>query len=85
MAKLGLFNEEGVNPIPFTEIKKEMKLINISEEAINHQNPTDISYAYGGYSPIICKLVELMLRSGWKNLAKALKIIPGETLMPEKV
>lgn len=75
MSRLGLLNEEGVNNVPFTEIKKEMKLI--SEEAVNHDNPTDISYAYGGYAPICCKLVELMLRSGWKNMAKALKILPG--------
>ena len=83
MAKLGLFNEEGVNTTPFTEVKKEMKLI--TEENISHENPTDIAFAYGGYSPICPKLVELMLKSGWKNMGKALKLLPGETLMPEKI
>jgi hypothetical protein len=52
LANLGLFYETGTikDPFPYSEIKKEMKLI--SEAPINHNNPQDPSYAYGGYIPI---------------------------------
>lgn len=52
LANLGLFYESGSikEPYPFTELKKELKLI--SDSAIDHANPQDTSFAYGGYIPI---------------------------------
>jgi|JI9StandDraft_2_1071091.scaffolds.fasta_scaffold795795_1 hypothetical protein len=55
MAKLGLFCEQGASSSTFSEIRKELKLIN--EDPINHENPTDVSFAYGGYAPVCVKLV----------------------------
>lgn len=34
MARIGLFTEQGVNPSTFSEVRKELKLIN--EDPINH-------------------------------------------------
>lgn len=31
------------------------------------------------------KLVEHVLRNGWKGIPKGLKLLPGETLMPDNV
>lgn len=52
LANLGLFYESGSikEPYPFTELKKELKLI--SDSAIDHANPQDTSFAYGGYIPV---------------------------------
>jgi hypothetical protein len=53
LANLGLFFAEGSfsNTFNFSDIKKELKLI--SDSPINHENPTDTSFAYGGYTPIM--------------------------------
>ena len=53
LAKLGLFYEQGSkdNSYPFHDIKKELRLI--SDEQINHENPHDPSFAYGGYCPLL--------------------------------
>lgn len=44
-----------------------------------------MSFAYGGFAPVTVKLVEHVLRNGWKAISKGLKMIPGETLMPNSV
>ena len=53
LANLGLFSEQGSisNPYNFNDIKKQLKLI--SDTVINHENPSDTSFAYGGYTPIV--------------------------------
>lgn len=53
LANLGIFYPEGsgTTNYSFSEIKKELKLI--SDTQINHENPTDTSFAYGGYTPIM--------------------------------
>lgn len=52
LANLGLFYEAGTikEPFLYSELKKEMKLI--SDAGIDHSNPQDASFAYGGYIPI---------------------------------
>ena len=53
LARIGLFYQEGTRePVfSFNDIKKELRLIN--DDSINHENPTDPSFAYGGYCPIL--------------------------------
>lgn len=53
IANMGLFYEAGSvkEPYPFIDLKKELKLI--SDAAIDHTNPQDASFAYGGYIPIV--------------------------------
>ena len=55
----------------------------ISENPINHENPNDTSFAYGGYIPVTTKLVEGAIKGGWRNMTRALKMLPGEFGMPE--
>lgn len=53
LSRIGLFYEQGSRDFhfPFADLKKELKLIN--DDSINHENPTDPSFAYGGYCPIL--------------------------------
>jgi hypothetical protein len=52
LANLGIFYEakSQKEPFPYSDLKKELKLI--SEAQIDHSNPQDTSFAYGGYTPI---------------------------------
>ena len=53
LGKLGLFYEKGTKRFvfPYSDIKKKLRLIN--DDSINHESPTDPSFAYGGYCPIL--------------------------------
>ncbi len=84
LAKVGLLQErEAGTVLPYEDIRKELKLI--SGEEINHANPRDIAFAYGGYTPITCKLAQEAVRHNWKIMAKGLKLVPGDTIFPEVV
>ena len=52
LANLGIFFEakSQKEPFPYADLKKELKLI--SEAQIDHSNPQDTSFAYGGYTPV---------------------------------
>ena len=43
----------------------------------------DISYVFGGYSPIIIKLIEKAVTIGWRKITNSLDDLPGETYFPE--
>lgn len=47
--------------LDWAKLKKVFKLIN---EEVQIDNPTDISYAYNGYSPISVKLLESVFQQG---------------------
>lgn len=88
LSKLGMFNEQGSLPFPqfqnnFNELKKEFKLI--SRETINHDDPRDIGFAYGGYTPVTVKLVEQIARGGWRAIPKVMRFIPGDVIAPEVI
>ena len=49
-----------------------------------------MSFAYGGYTPIAyllvifsSKLVQNAIKNGWRLIPKALKLLPGDTIMPQ--
>jgi vacuolar protein sorting-associated protein 33A len=60
-----------------------MKLL--SDAGINYENPQDISFAFGGFAPLTCRLVQEAIRHNWRALGKAFKHIPGETVIPTSV
>ena len=64
----------------YYKANKELKLIN---DSVNLMEPNDISYVYGGYSPISVKLIENCVKNGWNNIKYLLNDLPGETLFPE--
>ena len=55
LANLGIFYEAGSlkEIYPYSDIRKELKLI--SDQPIDHTNPQDTSFAYGGYVPVALK------------------------------
>lgn len=69
LARTGLFFDQGNREanFSFNDIKKELKLIN--DDSINHENPSDPSFAYGGYCPILYFLPDLAPNL-WKELSK---------------
>ena len=62
---------------------KANKGLNLISENVNLMEPNDISYVYGGYSPISVKLIENCVKNGWNNIKYLLNDLPGETLFPE--
>lgn len=52
LANLGIFFESKSmkEPYPYADIKNELKLI--GKAKIDHSNPQDTSFAYGGYTPV---------------------------------
>lgn len=56
--------------------------LNLIYEDIDVNNPNDSSYAYGGYCPIIIRLIEKAYTNGWGSIQETLKKIPGEADFP---
>jgi hypothetical protein len=56
--------------------------LNLIYEDIDVNNPNDSSYAYGGYCPIIVRLIEKAYTNGWGSILETLKKIPGEADFP---
>jgi hypothetical protein len=63
LANLGIFYEtkSQKEPFPYSDLKNELKLI--SKGKIDHSNPQDTSFAYGGYTPIAYSLPHAVLNS----------------------
>ncbi|CEL56067.1 Vacuolar protein sorting-associated protein 33A OS=Rattus norvegicus GN=Vps33a PE=1 SV=1 [Rhizoctonia solani AG-1 IB] len=47
-------------PFPYSSLRKSLRLLTDSPE----ENPTDISYAYSGYAPLSCRLVQAVVQKG---------------------
>lgn len=52
--------------------------LNLIKEKVNLDVPDDASYAYVGYCPLTIRLIEALIREGWKGNADLMKLIPGE-------
>ena len=70
---------------PFPAVRKALQLV---KEELNDDAPDDIAYAYSGYAPVSCRLVERALQpQGWAASAsttEALKYLPGPTVALDK-
>jgi hypothetical protein len=62
---------------------KANKNLNLICENVDLMKEDDISYAYGGYSPITVKIIEKAVKGGWSKIINALDDLPGETYFPE--
>ena len=74
---------------PFPALRKALRLV---IEDLDDENPDDCAYAFSGYAPISCRLVEWGLSpKGWQGLPpaveEAIKGLPGPLrhLTPEEV
>lgn len=70
---LGLFKKKG-SKLDFKKIRDKFGLINTNTRPID---PVDISFTYGGYSPISCKLIEFFLADGMERMMDKLMLLPG--------
>jgi hypothetical protein len=55
-------------------IKRALQLV---VEDTDTANPNDISYVFSGYAPLSVRLVQHVVRSGWRPMEEILKILPG--------
>ena len=78
LEKMGVLKTQD-NNLFFSAISDELNLIYPDIDVIN---PNDSSYVYGGYCPIIIRLIEKSFTQGWNAIKESIKKIPGETNFP---
>ena len=78
LEKAGLIKTQD-NDLFFTTACNDLNLI---YPDIDVNNPNDSSYVFGGYCPIIIRLIEKAFNGGWGVIKDTVKKIPGETHYP---
>ena len=78
LEKIGVLKTQD-NNFFFTTASSDLNLIYSDIDVIN---PNDSSYVYGGYCPIIIRLIEKAFNPGWGAIKETIKKIPGETNFP---
>ena len=58
------------------------KSLNLINDNVNVLKPNDPSYSYGGYCPIIVKLIEKAIKVGWNDIKNILNELPGDYFYP---
>lgn len=75
LEKAGLLKKQEAKS-SWQNIKRGLKLV---VENLDDANPTDIAYVYSGYAPLSVRLVEQVLKGGWKSVDEVVKLLPGPT------
>ena len=78
LEKIGVLKTQD-NNLFYSTALADLNLIFSDVDVIN---PNDSSYAYGGYCPIIIRLIEKVFSQGWGTIKETIKKIPGETNFP---
>ena len=78
LEKIGVLKTQD-NNLFYSTALTELNLIFSDVDVIN---PNDSSYVYGGYCPIIIRLIEKVFSQGWGTIKETIKKIPGETNFP---
>ena len=78
LEKIGLIKTQD-NDLFFSTACNDLNLI---YPDIDVNNPNDSSYVFGGYCPIIIRLIEKAFSSGWGAIKDTIKKIPGEINFP---
>ena len=78
LEKIGVLKTQD-NYFFFQTALTDLNLINSEVDVIN---PNDSSYVFGGYCPIIIRLIEKVFSQGWGPIKEKKKKIPGETNFP---
>ena len=79
LEELKIINKDGKSKLYQTLLDK-LNLINFN---LNVMQPTDISFVFGGYSPISIKLIEKALKGGWGAIyEKILKNMGCDCIFP---
>ena len=53
------------------------KRLNLTQDDVNEQNPTDITYVHSVYAPLSIRLVQNCTSPGWRNIRDVLDLLPG--------
>ena len=64
----------------YKSILNKLNLINLD---VNIHNPNDTSYVFSGFCPISIRLIEMLLKEGWKANKDFLNSIPGTVEFPD--
>lgn len=73
LEKAGLLKrQEGKNN--WQALIKGLKLV---VEDVDDANPNDIAYVFSGYAPLSIRLVQNVLKDGWRCIEEVIKLLPG--------
>jgi len=53
------------------------KRLNLIQDNVDEQNPSDIAYVHSVYAPLSVRLVQQLEKPGWRNIRDVLDTIPG--------
>lgn len=53
------------------------KRLNLTQDDVNEQDPTDITYVHSVYAPMSVRLIQNCAKPGWKSIRDVLDLLPG--------
>ena len=53
------------------------KRLNLTQDDVNEQDPSDIAYVHSVYAPLSIRLIQQCARPGWKAIRDILDLLPG--------
>ena len=53
------------------------KRLNLTQDDVNEQDPSDIAYVHSVYAPMSVRLVQQCAKPGWKTIRDILDLLPG--------
>ena len=65
----------------FPALRKQLQLV---DDDVNEQNPTDISYVFSGFSPMSVRLVQHAANGTWNSLEEVLRLLPGPAFVAKQ-
>lgn len=82
LEKAGVLKKDGEKKI-WDVLNKQLKLIN--PEIGDLKDPTDATFAYEGYAPILVRLIEFLFKKdGWNTIKSSLDALNAPTIYDEK-
>ena len=51
--------------------------LNLTQDDVNEQNPTDITYVHSVYAPLSIRLIQHCTSPGWQSIRDVLDLLPG--------
>jgi len=78
LEKAGLLTSQGAgNSGNSTNYAVLRRRLNLTQDDVNEQNPTDITYVHSVYAPLSIRLVQQCASPGWRNIRDVLDLISG--------
>jgi len=74
LAKAGLLAPTTNSRPNYNLLRKRLNLI---QDNVDEQNPSDIAYVHSVYAPLSVRLVQQLEKPGWRNIRDVLDTIPG--------